>query len=120
MSSEDLPNIELVVRTPVIFDEVFVGLYRIGMESTGPLLGVYPDISVNAKILTGVLYLWLPRLHQDTIFQAFMSDKKLMHCFMAIATQHIPLAVQLPTKPSILSRSLSIPTMFNARRSGRS
>ncbi|KAG1750228.1 pyridoxal phosphate-dependent transferase [Suillus lakei] len=38
---------------PVIFDEVFVGLYRLGFESAGPLLGVNPDISVNAKILTG-------------------------------------------------------------------
>lgn len=61
---------------PVIFDEVFVGLYRIGMESTGPLLGVYPDISVNAKILTGGLVPMAITLASDSIFQAFMSHKK--------------------------------------------
>ncbi|EPS97686.1 hypothetical protein FOMPIDRAFT_1052243, partial [Fomitopsis schrenkii] len=30
---------------PVILDEVFVGLYRLGLRTTGPLLGVNPDIS---------------------------------------------------------------------------
>jgi dethiobiotin synthetase/adenosylmethionine--8-amino-7-oxononanoate aminotransferase len=40
---------------PVIFDRVFTGLHRLGMQSAESLLGVYPDISVNAKILTGGL-----------------------------------------------------------------
>jgi dethiobiotin synthetase/adenosylmethionine--8-amino-7-oxononanoate aminotransferase len=62
---------------PVIFDEVFVGLYRVGMESTGPLLGVCPDISVNAKILTGGLVPMAVTLASDSIFQAFMSNKKI-------------------------------------------
>jgi len=61
---------------PVIFDEVFVGLHRIGMESTGPLLGVYPDISVNAKILTGGLMPLAITLASKSIFEAFLSDKK--------------------------------------------
>jgi dethiobiotin synthetase/adenosylmethionine--8-amino-7-oxononanoate aminotransferase len=61
---------------PIIFDEVFVGLYRIGMESTGPLLGVYPDISVNAKILTGGLVPMAITLASDSIFKAFMSNSK--------------------------------------------
>lgn len=61
---------------PIIFDEVFVGLYRIGMESTGPLLGVYPDISVNAKILTGGLVPMAITLASDSIFKAFMSNNK--------------------------------------------
>ncbi|KAF8907364.1 pyridoxal phosphate-dependent transferase [Gymnopilus junonius] len=47
--------IDAVRGMPVIFDEVFVGLHRIGTESSSPILGVYPDISVNAKILTGGL-----------------------------------------------------------------
>lgn len=62
---------------PIIFDEVFVGLYRIGMQSTGPLLGVNPDISVNAKILTGGLVPLAVTLASDSIFQAFWSDKKV-------------------------------------------
>lgn len=61
---------------PVIFDEVFVGLYRIGMQSTGPLLGAYPDISVNAKVLTGGLIPLAITMASDSIFQAFLSDKK--------------------------------------------
>ncbi|KAH9943714.1 onanonoxo-7-onima-8-eninoihtemlysoneda [Amylocystis lapponica] len=61
---------------PVIFDEVFVGLYRLGMESTGPLLGVHPDISVNAKILTGGLVPLAVTMASESIFQAFLSEKK--------------------------------------------
>ena len=62
---------------PVIFDEVFVGLYRLGLQSTGPLLGVNPDISVNAKILTGGLVPLAATLATDSIFQAFLSDSKI-------------------------------------------
>ncbi|KAF8183955.1 pyridoxal phosphate-dependent transferase [Pholiota molesta] len=61
---------------PVIFDEVFVGLNRIGMESTGPLLGVYPDISVNAKVLTGGLIPLAVTLASQSIFEAFLGDSK--------------------------------------------
>ncbi|KAI0067370.1 PLP-dependent transferase [Artomyces pyxidatus] len=62
---------------PVIFDEVFVGLFRIGMLSTAPLLGVTPDISVHAKILTGGLVPLAATLASDSIFQAFVSDNKV-------------------------------------------
>jgi len=61
---------------PVIYDEVFVGLHRLGMESTGPLLGVYPDISVNAKVLTGGLIPLAVTLASQFIFEAFLSDNK--------------------------------------------
>ncbi|KAL0067833.1 hypothetical protein AAF712_005001 [Marasmius tenuissimus] len=61
---------------PVIFDEVFVGLHRIGVESTTSLLGVYPDVSVNAKILTGGLLPLAATLATEPVFQAFYSDKK--------------------------------------------
>ncbi|KAH9930141.1 onanonoxo-7-onima-8-eninoihtemlysoneda [Fomitopsis serialis] len=62
---------------PVIFDEVFVGFYRLGLRTTGPLLGVNPDISVHAKILTGGLLPLAVTLASDFIFQAFNSDSKL-------------------------------------------
>lgn len=61
---------------PVIFDEVFIGLYRIGLESAAPLLGVYPDISVNAKILTGGLVPLAVTLASESVFQAFWGDNK--------------------------------------------
>jgi dethiobiotin synthetase/adenosylmethionine--8-amino-7-oxononanoate aminotransferase len=62
---------------PVIYDEVFAGLYRLGFESAGPLLGVNPDISVNAKILTGGVLPLAVTMTSDRIFQAFTSDNKV-------------------------------------------
>ncbi|KAF9266575.1 PLP-dependent transferase [Marasmius fiardii PR-910] len=61
---------------PVIFDEVFVGLYRIGVETTTSILGVHPDISVNAKILTGGLVPLAVTLARESVFNAFLSEKK--------------------------------------------
>ncbi|KAK7044197.1 hypothetical protein VNI00_007917 [Paramarasmius palmivorus] len=61
---------------PVIFDEVFVGLHRVGPESTTSILGVNPDISVNAKILTGGLVPLAVTLASDWIFKVFLSDNK--------------------------------------------
>ncbi|KAF9466408.1 PLP-dependent transferase [Collybia nuda] len=61
---------------PVVFDEVFVGLYRLGLESTGPLLGVLPDISVNAKILTGGLVPLAVTLASEAVFDAFLGTGK--------------------------------------------
>ena len=40
-------------KIPVIFDEIFVGLYRLGFESTKDLLGLDPDIACYGKLLTG-------------------------------------------------------------------
>ncbi|KAF9561979.1 PLP-dependent transferase [Agrocybe pediades] len=61
---------------PVIFDEVFVGLHRVSVESSGPILGVYPDISVNAKVLTGGLLPLAVTLASKSIFEAFLADNK--------------------------------------------
>ena len=40
-------------RIPVIFDEVFTGLWRLGRPSAAEFLGVHPDIACYAKLLTG-------------------------------------------------------------------
>ncbi|GLB35315.1 putative PLP-dependent transferase [Lyophyllum shimeji] len=61
---------------PVIYDEVFVGLYRLGLESAGPLLGAYPDIGVNAKVLTGGLVPLAVTLAKQGIFEAFWGSGK--------------------------------------------
>ncbi len=39
---------------PVIFDEVFSGLWRLGTASAAEQLGVRPDIACFAKLLTGM------------------------------------------------------------------
>jgi len=61
----------------VIFDEVFIGLHRLGFLSAGPVLGVHPDISANAKILTGGLLPLATTLARESIFETFVSDKKV-------------------------------------------
>ncbi|KAG6821151.1 hypothetical protein H0H93_005371 [Arthromyces matolae] len=61
---------------PVIYDEVFVGLYRLGLESAGPLLGALPDIAVNAKVLTGGLVPLSVTMARESIFKAFWGEGK--------------------------------------------
>ncbi|PSN61822.1 PLP-dependent transferase [Corynespora cassiicola Philippines] len=61
---------------PVIFDEVFTGLYRLGRPSAASFLQVDPDISVHAKLLTGGLLPLSVTLASDSIFQAFWGDEK--------------------------------------------
>ncbi|CDO77015.1 hypothetical protein BN946_scf184298.g42 [Trametes cinnabarina] len=62
---------------PVIFDEVFIGLYRLGLQTSSALLGTTPDISVNAKILTGGLVPLAVTLASDSVYRAFLSDSKV-------------------------------------------
>ncbi|KAI6129904.1 pyridoxal phosphate-dependent transferase [Pisolithus croceorrhizus] len=61
---------------PVIYDEVFTGLYRLGLESAIPLLGASPDISVYAKMLTGGTLPLAVTLASDRVFQAFNGESK--------------------------------------------
>ena len=63
---------------PVIFDEVFTGLYRLGACTPASVLGVTPDVSVLAKILTGGMVPMSVTLASRSIFQAFnQSDSKV-------------------------------------------
>ncbi|BGP00711.1 hypothetical protein NBRC10513v2_006505 [Rhodotorula toruloides] len=64
---------------PVIFDEVFVGLHRLGRTTASTFLGssTKPDIACYAKILTGGLVPMAVTLASDAIFRAFWSDKKV-------------------------------------------
>ncbi|KAI5998832.1 pyridoxal phosphate-dependent transferase [Pisolithus albus] len=61
---------------PVIYDEVFTGLYRLGLQSAIPLLKANPDISVYAKMLTGGTLPLAVTLASDRIFQAFNGESK--------------------------------------------
>ena len=40
---------------PVVLDEVFAGIWRLGAEGAWELLGETPDISCYAKLFTGGL-----------------------------------------------------------------
>lgn len=61
---------------PVVFDEVFTGLYRLGHSTAASLLGCEPDISVHAKLLTGGLLPLCATLAGEDIFKVFLSDQK--------------------------------------------
>lgn len=61
---------------PVVFDEVFTGLYRLGRFAAASFLSVHPDISVHAKLLTGGLVPLCVTLASEQIFEAFASHDK--------------------------------------------
>ncbi|KAI0996990.1 Bifunctional dethiobiotin synthetase/adenosylmethionine-8-amino-7-oxononanoate aminotransferase [Podosphaera aphanis] len=61
---------------PVIFDEVFTGMYRLGRFSAASFLQIDPDISVHAKLLTGGLVPLCCTVASDNIYQAFLSNSK--------------------------------------------
>lgn len=61
---------------PLVHDEVFTGLYRLGRFSSSSFLGLHPDISVHAKLLTGGLLPLCTTLASESIFNAFLSQEK--------------------------------------------
>lgn len=56
---------------PVIYDEVFSGLWRLGVESTRELLGEDPDVACYAKLLTGGLMPMAATVATERVFDAF-------------------------------------------------
>ncbi|GAO49904.1 PLP-dependent transferase [Saitoella complicata NRRL Y-17804] len=63
---------------PIIFDEVFTGLYRLGQPTPSSFLGsnTHPDIGIYAKLLTGGLLPLSATCASKSIFEAFLSGKK--------------------------------------------
>ncbi|KAF4556261.1 Aminotransferase class-III-like protein 3 [Elsinoe fawcettii] len=61
---------------PVITDEVFTGMYRLGRLRSSSLVGLRPDISVYAKLLTGGIIPLAVTLASESIYSAFLSDDK--------------------------------------------
>lgn len=61
---------------PVIHDEVFTGLFRLGEFSSSTFIQTHPDISVHAKLLTGGLVPLCCTVASQSIFEAFLGDEK--------------------------------------------
>ena len=61
---------------PVITDEVFTGMYRLGQRWSSSLIKVNPDIRVTAKLLTGGLVPLAATVATEPIYEAFLSDDK--------------------------------------------
>lgn len=62
---------------PILFDEVFTGLYRLGRFTPSTFLGVEPDVAVNAKLLTGGLVPLSTTMASEDIFEVFRSPQKV-------------------------------------------
>ncbi|GAA5914094.1 hypothetical protein JCM5296_003574 [Sporobolomyces johnsonii] len=78
-SSSSSPSTPVWSGLPIIFDEVFVGLHRLGRPTASSFLGVStkPDIACYAKILTGGLVPMSVTLASDAVFQAFLGENKV-------------------------------------------
>lgn len=63
-------------KIPVIFDEVFSGWWRLGVQSGRDLLGVDPDIACYAKLLTGGVVPLAVTLASEEVFGTFFDDAK--------------------------------------------
>lgn len=62
---------------PVIFDEVFTGIWRLGALSGAELLGVQPDIATFGKLLTGGTVPIAATLASGKVFNAFDGQGKV-------------------------------------------
>jgi len=65
-------------KIPVIFDEVFTGFWRLGVESASELLGCSPDIACYAKLMTGGIIPLAATLATEEVFESFRSDSKVL------------------------------------------
>lgn len=61
---------------PVVYDEVFSGLYRLGVPSASEVLGTRPDIACYAKILSGGIVPLAATLASEEIFATFAHPSK--------------------------------------------
>lgn len=61
---------------PVIADEVFSGLWRLGAPSAAAAAGITPDIACYAKLLTAGSVPLAVTLASDDVFHAFDGDSK--------------------------------------------
>ncbi|KAK7329822.1 hypothetical protein VNO77_24002 [Canavalia gladiata] len=64
-------------KIPVIFDEVFTGFWRLGVETAVDLIHCVPDIACFGKLLTGGIIPLAATLATDAVFDSFIGDSKL-------------------------------------------
>lgn len=59
-----------------LFFKVAVGMYRLGPSTASSILGVYPDIAVYGKMLSGGYMPLAATLATSETFDAFLGKKK--------------------------------------------
>lgn len=68
---------------PVIVDEVFTGMWRLGAISGAKLLGIEPDIACYGKLLTGGMLPVGVTLAREDVFDAFEGEDKVKILFFS-------------------------------------
>jgi len=63
-------------NVPVVLDEVFAGIWRLGSEGAWELLDVTPDIACYAKLFTGGLVPLAATVTTEEVFDAFRGNTK--------------------------------------------
>ncbi|EKX52140.1 hypothetical protein GUITHDRAFT_161318 [Guillardia theta CCMP2712] len=63
-------------RIPVIADEVFSGMWRLGMQTACSMGGFHPDIACYSKLLTGGTVPLALTVASEDVFQAFTGSEK--------------------------------------------
>jgi dethiobiotin synthetase/adenosylmethionine--8-amino-7-oxononanoate aminotransferase len=76
--SEDVSAPDSWTGLPIVFDEVFTGLHRLGRFTSSSFLGVNADISIHAKLLTGGLLPLCTTMASESIFKQFLHKDKTM------------------------------------------
>ncbi|TIB36120.1 hypothetical protein E3P84_01056 [Wallemia ichthyophaga] len=61
---------------PVVFDEVFAGLYRLGQLTPLSIIGTHPDVTAYAKILSGGIVPLSTTLARQSLFDNFLGEEK--------------------------------------------
>jgi len=61
---------------PIVLDEVFAGIWRLGVEGAWELIGEKPDVACYAKLLTGGLMPMSATLATEDVFSAFYGPGK--------------------------------------------
>ncbi|XP_061361684.1 bifunctional dethiobiotin synthetase/7,8-diamino-pelargonic acid aminotransferase, mitochondrial [Gastrolobium bilobum] len=64
-------------KIPVIFDEVFTGFWRLGVETAVELIHCEPDIACFGKLMTGGIIPLAATLATNAVFDSFIGDSKL-------------------------------------------
>lgn len=110
-------DLNSVKTLPVVFDEVFTGLGRLGFASPSSILGVKPDIAVYAKLLTGGLVPMAVTLASNHIFSAFLGDKKAAALLHGHSYTAYPVGCAVAnTSLRLLDKALKSDTFQKARR----
>ncbi|KAG4970089.1 hypothetical protein JHK82_035785 [Glycine max] len=69
-------------KIPVIFDEVFTGFWRLGVETAVELIHCVPDIACFGKLLTGGIIPLAVTLATNAVFDSFIGDSKVLQIFL--------------------------------------